>query len=73
MRPAGNRAQIRKAREASTRPADPTFRSLAKPFLFLREHAPGSFHPRERAPGFVVSGLSSQKRAVVGVRTIFGN
>jgi hypothetical protein len=57
----------------STHPADPAFRSLAKPFLFLREHAPGGFHPRERAPGFVVSGLSSQKRAVVGVRTVFGN
>jgi hypothetical protein len=57
----------------STDPADPTFRSLAKPFLFLREHAPGGFHPCERAPGFVVSGLSSQKRAVVGVCTIFGS
>jgi hypothetical protein len=57
----------------STHPADPTFRSLAKPFLFLREHAPGGFHPCERAPGFVVSGLSSQKRAVVGVRTVFRN
>jgi hypothetical protein len=57
----------------STDAADPIFRSLAKPFLFLREHAPGGFHPCERAPGFVVSGLSSQKRAVVGVRTIFGS
>lgn len=57
----------------STDPADPAFRSLAKPFLCLREHPPGGFHPCERAPGFVVSGLSSQKRAVVGVCTIFGS
>jgi hypothetical protein len=57
----------------STHAADPAFRSLAKPFLFLREHAPGSFHPCERAPGVVVSSLSSQKRAIVGVRTVFGN
>jgi hypothetical protein len=56
----------------STHPADPTFRSHAKPFLFLREHPPGGFHPRERAPGFLVSGLSSQKRAIVGIRTVFG-
>jgi hypothetical protein len=57
----------------STHPADPTFRALAKPFLFLREHAPGGFHPCKRTPGFVIPGLSSQKRAVVGVRTIFRN
>ena len=63
----------RRDAKRSTHPADPGFRSLAKPFLFLREYAPGSFHPRERAPGVVVSSLSSQKRAVVGVRTVFGN
>ena len=65
--------KIRNGVGRSTYPADPTLRPLAKPFLFLREHAPGGLHPCERAPGFVVSGLSSQKRAVVGIRAVFRN